>query len=77
MPKVQIAGAVALAACFALVACHSGTTSVPVAPASNISGDYTGTMQDAQGGSGTAAATFAQHGSSAGGTITDTKPAQR
>jgi lipopolysaccharide export system protein LptA len=30
-------------------------------------------MQDAQGGAGTATATFAQHGSSAGGAITDTE----
>ena len=45
---------------------------------SNISGDYAGTMQDAQGGSGTATATFAQHsGGVAGGAITDTEAAAK
>ena len=66
------AGVLTLIALVALNGCSSGS----VAPAastpqpSNISGDYSGTMQDAQGGSGTASATLAQTGTTAGGTIT-------
>jgi hypothetical protein len=37
----------------------------------NISGDYAGTVQDAQGGSGNAKATLAQHGANAGGAVKD------
>jgi hypothetical protein len=37
----------------------------------NISGDYTGSVQDSQGGSGTAKATLAQHRAEAGGAIKD------
>jgi hypothetical protein len=73
MSKAQIAGLFALAGCFALAACHSGTATPPLAAPSNISGDYIGTMQDAQGGGGTATAAFAQHGFTAGGAITDTE----
>ena len=73
MFRAQVARGFALAGCFASAACNSGTASVPLAAISNISGDYSGTMHDAQGGSGTATATFAQHGSSAGGAITDTE----
>jgi hypothetical protein len=60
--------ALAVFACIALAGCSSGTVVPP--SYTNISGDYTGTVQDAQGGSGTATATFAQHGSSVGGAIT-------
>ena len=64
----------ALSICIALAACNSSSTpsQTPTsAPqVANISGDYTGTMQDAQLGSGTATATLAQHGSNAGGGIT-------
>jgi|SRR5579872_1258849 len=62
---------IAIAICIALAGCGSGSSTAPVI--SNISGDYTGTVQDSQSGSGTAAATFAQTGSSAGGTIVDTE----
>ncbi|HEY5095163.1 MAG TPA: hypothetical protein VII69_08625, partial [Candidatus Eremiobacteraceae bacterium] len=37
----------------------------------NISGDYLGTFQDAQGGTGNAKGTLAQHGGNAGGGIKD------
>ncbi len=55
----------------ALAGCSSGSVAPPAStPApSNISGDYSGTMQDAQGGSGTATATLAQTGFTAGGAI--------
>lgn len=64
------------AALIALTACNSSSTPSP-SPTStpqvaNISGDYTGTMNDAQSGNGTVTATLAQHGANAGGTITDT-----
>jgi hypothetical protein len=36
---------------------------------SNISGDYVGTVQDTQGGSGNAKATLAQHDANAGGAV--------
>jgi hypothetical protein len=55
----------------ALAACSSGSVAPTASPSpANISGDYSGTMQDAQGGSGTASATLAQTGFTAGGTIT-------
>lgn len=64
------------AALISLPACNSSTNANP-SPTStpqvaNISGDYTGTMNDAQSGNGTVTATLAQHGANAGGTITDT-----
>ncbi len=63
--------AAALAASLILTACKGSSTSAPPAY-SNISGDYSGTMQDAQLGSGTVVGTLAQHGSSAGGQMTET-----
>lgn len=68
--------ALALVGCIGLAACN-GSTSSPVTPqtGSNISGDYSGTMNDAQGGSGSATATLAQHGTTAGGAITATEGA--
>lgn len=63
--------AAALAASLMLAACKGSST--PAAPVySNISGDYSGTMQDTQLGSGTVAGTLAQHGNSAGGQMTET-----
>jgi hypothetical protein len=67
--------ALVLGAVLALTACNSSTNSTPSpSPSpqiSNLSGDYTGTMTDSVGGSGSVTATFAQHGASAGGAITD------
>ena len=64
--------AVAVFACLllALPSC-SGTTNnpVPAAP-TNISGDYAGTVVDSASGSSAATALLAQHGFTAGGTIT-------
>lgn len=55
-----------------LPACNGTTgTPVPAAP-TNISGDYAGTVHDSVGGTLTATALLAQHGSSAGGTLTTT-----
>lgn len=55
-----------------LAACGPSTSnSTPPAPP-NISGDYTGTVQDSVTGSLTATATLAQHGSTAGGTLSTT-----
>ncbi len=62
------AAALAVATCIVLAGCSSGT--ITPLPVTNMSGDYGGTMQDAQNGAGTATATFAQHGSNAGGAIT-------
>ena len=63
---------VALFACLLLIlpSCNGSTnTPVPAAP-TNISGDYAGTVVDNSSGSSAATALLAQHGSSAGGTIT-------
>lgn len=64
------------AALIGLTACNSSSSPSP-SPTSkpqvaNVSGDYTGTMNDAQSGNGTVTATLAQHGANAGGAITDT-----
>jgi hypothetical protein len=61
-----------VAGCLSLGACNgSSSTPSPTPPApTNISGDYSGTMQDSSAGSGTASGTLAQHGSSAGGNVT-------
>jgi len=67
-----------LIAFVALAGCSSGSIAPPAStpqPA-NISGDYSGTVQDAQSGSGTATATLAQTGSTAGGAITIKQAAQ-
>ncbi|MBV9271768.1 MAG: hypothetical protein JO165_11785 [Candidatus Eremiobacteraeota bacterium] len=55
-----------------VAACNgsSGSTPSPTPTPSNISGDYSGTLQDAQNGSGAATGTLAQHGFTAGGAIT-------
>lgn len=63
----------ALVATLGLTACTSTNNSTPapvptVAP-QNISGDYSGTLTDAQAGKGNATATLAQTGSNAGGAI--------
>lgn len=63
-----------LSAALVLGGCNKSAAPSPVPTStpsvSNISGDYTGTTQDAQGGAGTANATLAQNGTSAGGAIT-------
>lgn len=67
--------AIAASVCLALAGCNSSVTAPQVQPVPtfpNISGDYNGTISDSQNGSGTATATFAQHGSSVGGAITIT-----
>jgi hypothetical protein len=65
------AGLLSLISLVALAGCSGSVAPVASTPqSSNISGDYSGTVQDAQGGSGTATATLAQSGSTAGGTIT-------
>jgi plastocyanin len=61
----------ALVTVLVLSACSSSSTSAPPTPSpSNISGDYLGTMTDSAAGTGTASATLAQTGASAGGTLT-------
>jgi hypothetical protein len=62
------AAALAVASCVVLAGCSSGTITPPAV--TNMSGDYGGTMQDAQNGTGTATATFAQHGANVGGAVT-------
>lgn len=59
------------AAALALTACNGSTATAPPAIA-NISGDYTGSVQDSQSGSENVTGTLAQNGSSAGGSITST-----
>lgn len=66
------AAALAAAAIIALAACNSSTSPSTPAQPTNISGDYAGTVQDAQAGSGAATGTLAQHGTGAGGAITFT-----
>lgn len=52
---------------------NNGTTPVMGGAAPNISGDYTGTMNDAQSGAGQVnSATFAQSGDTVGGSMTGT-----
>ena len=59
-----------LIALIALSGCSGSVAPATSTPQpSNISGDYSGTMQDAQSGSGTATTTLAQHGATAGGAI--------
>lgn len=66
--RVQ-AGAAALAALLILDACSHNNGGTTPSTLSNISGDYTGSAQDSVTGSATATATLAQHGESAGGTL--------
>lgn len=67
--------ALVLIAVVALAGCNSSNNSTPsptpTPQIANMSGDYAGTMTDSVGGNGTVTATFAQHGASAGGAITD------
>lgn len=50
----------------------SNSTNPPPASPSNISGDYVGVVHDSAAGTLAATATLAQHGSSAGGTLSTT-----
>lgn len=58
----------------AAAACSSGGgttfTAAPTPSPPNISGDYSGTWSDTQGGAGNASGTLAQHGPNAGGAVT-------
>lgn len=64
--------AVLLVVALTLAACNSGSTNSTPNTISNISGDYTGTVQDSVGGTLAASATLSQHGSAAGGVLTTT-----
>jgi hypothetical protein len=68
------AASLTVAALLALTACNSSTSPSPTSTPqpTNISGDYSGTMQDAQAGTGNATGTLAQHGNNAGGAMTFT-----
>src|SRR5450432_465301 len=85
------AAALAAASCLSVAGCTSSittpTTQAANAAASagastmpqnraNISGDYIGSVQDGQGGTGAAKATLAQHGPNAGGAIKDKETSQ-
>ncbi|MEO6912737.1 MAG: hypothetical protein ABI182_01775 [Candidatus Baltobacteraceae bacterium] len=61
--------AAAAAALLVLSACNGGSTATPTPSVANISGDYTGSVQDSVTGVLTASAILAQHGNSAGGTL--------
>ena len=76
------AAALAVASCLFVAGCNAsaapptmraatnGGESAPMPQRlSNISGDYVGTVQDAQGGTGNAKATLAQHVANAGGAL--------
>jgi hypothetical protein len=78
------AAIIAAASCLLLAGCNgsaapsvtratsAGRESAPMPQRlSNISGDYLGTVQDAQGGTGNAKATLAQHNANAGGAVKD------
>jgi hypothetical protein len=67
-----VRGGVGIAACVGLAGCSSGTIT-PLA-VTNMSGDFGGLMQDVQNGTGSATATFAQHGNNVGGAITIVRP---
>jgi hypothetical protein len=83
--RVRLGAAVVAAASFLLLAGCNGAAAPSVTRAStagreaapmpqrisNISGDYLGTVQDAQGGAGNAKATLAQHNADAGGGVKD------
>jgi hypothetical protein len=75
MRKGQITSVLALAACVAFVGCvrSPGTERFFPPSPTNISGQYTGTLDDAQTGSGTVTGALAQQGAAAGGQITDTE----
>ena len=60
---------------FALAACNSTSSNSTPNTISNISGDYTGTVQDSISGTLPATATLSQHGSAAGGVLTTTSGA--
>jgi hypothetical protein len=65
--------AFAFMSCVVLAACNSSPSSTSPTPApspANLSGDYSGTMQDAVAGHGTASGTLSQQGTTAGGGIT-------
>ncbi len=66
--RVQ-SGAAALAALLILGACSHNNGGTTPSTLSNISGDYTGSVQDSVTGTANATATLAQHGGSAGGTL--------
>jgi hypothetical protein len=81
---ISHAAIVAAAGCLLLAGCNgsaapavtraaaSGGTSAPMPQRlSNISGDYLGTVQDSQSGTGNAKATLAQHDANAGGAVKD------
>lgn len=72
--KFGRAVAFAMAACIGIAGCSSSNSPAPTPTATpaptNISGDYTGTLNDAQNGNGTASAVLAQTGSYAGGAVT-------
>lgn len=63
-----------LSGLLALSACGPSGSSTGITPAAptNISGDYTGTVTDSVGGAMPATALLAQHGSTAGGTLSTT-----
>lgn len=71
------AAAIAIALCLAPAGCNKSSTPSPAPTASpavsNVSGDYTGTMSDSAGGSGTVNGLLAQNGANAGGVLTDTE----
>lgn len=66
-----VAGCGASAAPPATQAAGVGDAAMMAQHVANISGDYVGSVQDSQGGSGTAKATLAQHRAEAGGAIKD------
>lgn len=75
MIRLYVPAVFMMSALMLLTACNGSNnpSPTPTAQPANISGDYVGTMNDAKGGSGTATATLAQHGNSAGGSITGTQ----
>ncbi|HZZ64875.1 MAG TPA: hypothetical protein VFE17_05205, partial [Candidatus Baltobacteraceae bacterium] len=73
--KTAVRAAGVLLIAFALAACNSSSTNSTPNTISNISGDYTGTVQDSVSGTLPATATLSQHGSAAGGVLTTTSGA--
>lgn len=75
MDLLRVYTGLGLAACLVLTGCNSSSSPSPspTPQVPNLSGDYIGTLNDSQGGNGSATATLAQHGSSAGGAVTVTQ----
>lgn len=63
----------AMTACCLAAGCNTTASPIAAPQIANVSGDYSGSMQDTGNGNGNATGSLAQHGASAGGGITATE----